>query len=44
MATRVGKQNPVESKACAFVAGMKIVRMCGQAKSVAGKLTRRGDS
>jgi len=44
MATRVGKQNPVESKACVFVPSTKIVRMCGQAKSIAGKLTRRGDS
>lgn len=44
MATRGGKQNQVESNACAFVPKMKIVRMCGQAKSIAGKLTRRGDS
>ena len=44
MATRGVKQNQVESKVCAFVPKMKIVRMCGQAKSIAGKLTRRGDS
>ena len=44
MATREGKQNPVESKACASVPKMKIVRIGGQTKTIKGKMTRRGDS
>jgi len=44
MSTRGGKKNPVENKICASVPKMRIVRMGGQAKRVAGKITRRGDS
>jgi len=44
MATREGKKNPVDKKVCASAPKMRIVRMGGQAKRVAGKVTRRGDS
>lgn len=43
MATRGGKVNPVGSKACRSVPKMKIVRIGGQAKTIKGKMTRRGD-
>lgn len=44
MATRDGKKNTVESKACLSTPKMKIVRTGGQAKAITGKLTKRGDS
>lgn len=43
MATREGKQNPVESKACTSVPKMRIIRIGGQAKTIKGKMTKRGD-
>jgi hypothetical protein len=44
MATREGKRSEVQNKVCAYVPKMKIVRTGGQAKSIAGRLTKRGDS
>ncbi len=44
MATRGGKQNTVENKVGAFIPRIKIIRVGGQAKTIAGKLTKRGDS
>lgn len=44
MTTREGRRNTIEKRVGAAVPTVRIVRTGGQAKTIKGKMIRRGDS